>query len=464
MKLYQRRTTTTTKTTTTTNNKKNTNAIDIENNNNDEQIILINKKNSLNEIRRRRRRRRYLNKFILGTIVLTAIILLTEILLYYSITPPRKHNSNGNNNNRLLYLRSVFLSPIKTFHARFLDSRPTKLKEFHLSAFIKERGSNIGSGSSSSSSSSNGFVINLKRDVERLESFIRYNTKNIKNKVPTIQRFPAHEWLLSSSLSSSSSSSLKNNNITNSDADTNVILRVQQYWEENYPWIKLSVQRKRYGDAACSLSHILLWKEQLLLLNSKNDYIFVFEDDVRFTKPFFDSNFTIYAPDTADMVLLSPRSASKLVNVPFYNNNNNNNNNRRMIMKSSKNKNSLLFETITAPTTTTTTTTTVAATRAIGGSGSYGYIITKQGYVFSKIYYAAIHKNGSLTIHIMYMYSATKVLKYLKTCHEPIDICFFQMYNLIIYLSIGDSSTTFVRHANGKSTRLNSNKQTITKK
>jgi hypothetical protein len=144
----------------------------------------------------------------------------------------------------------------RTFQARYLDThRPQGLKTFHLTK-------------------DTAFVVNLDRDKDRLHRNPSF-----------IQRFGAHQWM-------------------NDNTLENPGVQIQQQWGAKYPWIKIASDRGKPGDAACSLSHILLWKEKLLGVDSQ-DYIFIFEDDIRMTEP-LRSQHILQAPDVADIVSLMP--------------------------------------------------------------------------------------------------------------------------------------------------------------
>eukprot|EP00980_Cylindrotheca_fusiformis_P017000 scaffold5177_cov103-Cylindrotheca_fusiformis.AAC.2 len=229
------------------------------------------------------------------------------------------------------YWRAKIHNPFRTFHAMYIEKhRPQSLKTFHLT-------------------NTTGFVLNLDRDKDRLAVFRKRNPS-------FIQRFPAHQW-------------------TTTDPEK---VKLQQYWGTKFPWIKIAGEMGKPGDAACSLSHLLLWKEKLLDNVNGQDYIFVFEDDIRIKKPSLRTNkHIVQAPDVADIVFLMS-SATKLVRVPWKERNSDDD-------KTSWN----------------------VSNRVIGGYGAFGYIITRQG--------------------------AEKMMKFLATYREPIDLSFFGSTSVHVY-------------------------------
>ena len=92
--------------------------------------------------------------------------------------------------------------------------------------------------------------------------------------MPFIQRFSAHQWMEDD-----------DGGVTNIARNSMQKARIQEEWEGKYPFIKTSAKNQKYGDAACTLSHLLLWKEKLID-DARLDYIFVFEEDVRIVDPF----------------------------------------------------------------------------------------------------------------------------------------------------------------------------------
>jgi GR25 family glycosyltransferase involved in LPS biosynthesis len=250
------------------------------------------------------------------------------------------------------YRRAKIFNPFRTFQARYLDThRPQGLKTFHLT-------------------NETAFVVNLDRDKDRLRDFRHRNPS-------FIQRFGAHQW-------------------TKNNTSENPGVQIQQQWGAKYPWIKIASDRGNPGDAACSLSHILLWKEKLLGVDGQ-DYIFIFEDDIRMTEP-LRSQHILQAPDVADIVFLMP-SAMKRVLVPW----------KEMNPDNSWN----------------------ISKRVIGGFGTFGYLITRQG--------------------------AIKMMDFLATCREPIDLAFFGSSSVQVYLP---ESWPLVRHSpnpNAESSRLQIN-------
>lgn len=227
------------------------------------------------------------------------------------------------------YYRPIVLNPIRTFWSRFLDNhRPQKVITFHMNQ-------------------ESAFVINLDQDTQRLKTFMA------RNKNPPVSRFPAYKW-----------------HVRPENEDEK---EIQYYWAMKYPYIKYAAKIGKYGDAACSLSHVSLWQEKLLDEKGR-DYIFVFEDDARLLPP-LTSNFIVKAPDVADIVLL-PKTASKIVSIPW---------------EGSDNPNP-----------------SITSTRAIGGYSTMGYVITKNG--------------------------AEKMLKALHSSQEPIDLAFYEASNVRVYL------------------------------
>lgn len=196
------------------------------------------------------------------------------------------------------YWRAALFNPVRTLQARYWDDKPQQIKTFSLTY-------------------QNAFVLNMDRDHKRLQQFRSKNRK-------VIQRVAAHEWITLDKKSSYNQTL------------SNATIQQQHYWELHYPWIQVVSRIGKVGDAACSLSHASLWKEKLL--DTGQDYLFVFEDDAILTK-FFARNHIMKAPDNADIVLLT-EGATKRVAIPFQS---------------------------------------ATVTRVIGGWGASGYLITRQG-------------------------------------------------------------------------------------
>lgn len=256
------------------------------------------------------------------------------------------------------YWRAMIFNPIRYVHAKYLDPvRPASVRHFAMTQ-------------------STAFVINLDRSSQRMKQFWWVNSAG--GVAPMIQRFPAHEW-------------------TTSINDTETI-RIQEYWQQQYPFLKISARKGNYGDAGCSLSHLLLWKETLL--DGNQEYIFVFEDDAQLLNPLRQSSVGngsyphIDAPDVADIIFLA-HPASKRVNVTW-------------------------------------TGSEEPATRLLGGFGTWGYIMTREG--------------------------AQKMLACLQTSRKPVDLSFFAAAPMRIYLPISSQFPT-VLHNQMPSTRLGLNKK-----
>eukprot|EP00980_Cylindrotheca_fusiformis_P016468 scaffold4905_cov98-Cylindrotheca_fusiformis.AAC.3 len=140
-------------------------------------------------------------------------------------------------------------------------------------------------------------------------------------------------------------------------------------------------------------------KEKLLDVDGQ-DYVFIFEDDIRITEP-LRSKLVLQAPDVADIVFLMP-SAMKRVMVPWKEMNDD-----HKTWNISK--------------------------RVIGGFGTFGYLITRLG--------------------------AEKMMKFLTTCREPIDLAFFGSTSVQVYIP---ERWPLVRHdpnPNAESSRLEINQQ-----
>jgi len=314
------------------------------------------------------------------------------------------------------------------------------------------------------------YYINMDRSKDRMKMFIEMNKDddddgNDGGEI-NIQRFSAHEWVVDTADDDGGSS---NNTTKASSRDHAARLSLQQEWEDRYPFLRLSSRRKKYGDAGCSLSHLLLWQEKLIDNHDRNDdnynnrnddddqiddqhrnpYLFVFEDDALLLEPLRrrrrvrhnnrqknndnnnnnDNNYypVISAPDEADIVFLVG-TAMKLVDVPW----------RRWRrprrwrggegnISSSSEQQQQEEEQTEQP-----------AVRVIGGYGALGYIITRNG--------------------------AIKMMEYLRTSKEPVDLSFFEApSSLKVFLPIVSSQWPAVRHrpvgGSSRSARINLNQR-----
>jgi GR25 family glycosyltransferase involved in LPS biosynthesis len=267
------------------------------------------------------------------------------------------------------FLKAKIFNPLRYLQITYFESRP---RRENLRTFVM--------------SSDTAYVVNLDRDKQRMRNF------HSKNKNSTAQRFSAHEYEWASSSTHGNTTTTSRQSLDN--------LLIQQEWEAKYPFLRESSKSGNYGDAGCSLSHLLLIKEKLLE-NSHQDYLFVFEDDAIISNPLLLTK-TLQAPSEADMVLLT-HSATKRVRIPWENGN--------------------------TTTTTTTPKEAFAATRVIGGFGTLGYIISRKG--------------------------AEKVFDYLSQSRDPIDITLFALSSLRVYLPVDHWPA--VRHTHGPSTRLHRN-------
>lgn len=260
------------------------------------------------------------------------------------------------------HLRAKVFNPLRYFHAAFVDQRPRR----EARSFALRDG--------------NAFVINLDGDNDLMNVFSLTN----EPAMPFIKRFPAHKWIDGGAVTST-------HNMQK--------IQIQKEWEKKYPFIKTSARNQKHGDAACTLSHLLLWKEKLI--DAHVEYIFVFEDDVKIIDPFLHSQ-TIQAPDVADIVFLAP-SALKQVYVPWQ----------------QADRNDILQQTD------------EFATRVIGGWGTQGYIITRNG--------------------------AIKMIKHMEKSRDPIDIALFEAASVRIYLPASTSQWPAVLHTKGGSSRIGTN-------
>lgn len=274
------------------------------------------------------------------------------------------------------YWRALIFNPLRYFHAKYMDSdRPKAIRQF---VMTPER----------------AFFLNMDRSEQRKHDFFRMNQED-DGGATMVQRFSAHEWIGEEDNDSSSSS-------------RNEKRRLQEYWEDRYPFLKMSSQNRNYGDAGCSLAHLLLWQEKLID-DPHQDYLFVFEDDVRLLRPLRQNSRRksstrddekntypiIQAPDVADIVFLIDY-ALKRVDVPW---------------ESSTDEH---------------------AVRVIGGFGAQGYIITRAG--------------------------ALKMIDWLQTSRKPLDLSFFAASSMKVYLPIS-SQWPAVQHVPKGSARLGLNEK-----
>ena len=254
------------------------------------------------------------------------------------------------------YWRALIFNPLRYFHAKYLDpDRPKAIRQF---VMTPER----------------AFFLNMDRSQQRKSDFRKMN-QDAKGRL-IIERFSAHEWIGDS-------------NPSRNTEDGAAKLKIQKYWEDRYPFLKNAARKKDYGDAGCSIAHLLLWQEKLI--DANQDYLFVFEDDVRLLQPLRHSSSKnnsaivypiIEAPDVADIVLLV-NFAMKRVDVPW--------------------------EASTEP-----------AVRVLGGFGTMGYIVTRVG--------------------------ALKMIEWLQTSRYPLDLSFFAASSMKVYLPISSQWPT-VKHA-----------------
>jgi GR25 family glycosyltransferase involved in LPS biosynthesis len=254
------------------------------------------------------------------------------------------------------YLRAKVFNPLRYLHAAYVDQKPKwdKVRTFVMT-------------------NETAFVINLESNTQRMTRFV---SQNKPSSVEIIQRFSAHEWISSSS----SSSSTYGRTTTTTPDEALQKIQLQRQWANNYPFLKISAGHRKFGDAACSLSHLLMWQEKLI--DAQKDYIFVFEDDATLLEPLRSSH-TIQAPDVVDVVFLAA-SAVKRVAVAW---------------EQGGDWNDAAEKKEPEP-----------ATRVIGGYGALGYIITRQG--------------------------ATKMLEFLKRSRALMDVSLFKSASLRIYLPL----------------------------
>lgn len=181
------------------------------------------------------------------------------------------------------FLEAALFMPLRTLQVRYLDDKPQGLRTFRMTH-------------------NNSFVINLANDTKRLARF------QSTNRMPIVRRFEASAWA----------------------GDANV--------EKHYPFLRRSAQRRQYGDAGSTLSHIRLM-EHLVAQNDEDAFVFGFEDDIRILKP-LKSSLQVQAPADADVVFLG-KPATKTVRVPWFEN--------------------------------------ATAVRVIQGYGAFGYVVTTRG-------------------------------------------------------------------------------------
>jgi hypothetical protein len=255
------------------------------------------------------------------------------------------------------YLRAKVYNPLRYIQVSFFDPRPSKIRSYVMT-------------------NTTAFFINLDKDEKRREAFLSRN----QDVAAYTQRYRAHEWVKSRTLKPQSDSLER--------------FELQNKWKGKYQYLQLSSNQGKFGDAACSLSHILLWGD--MLITNNYEYIYVFEDDALVLEP-LRSHHSIQAPDLADVVFLSS-GAIKRVDVPWQGVNQN--------LPGSY------------------------AVRVIGGFGAYGYIITQKG--------------------------AKKLLDCFQRSRDPIDLTFFSCTSLHVYLPISGEWPT-VGHGGFTSTRLGLN-------
>eukprot|EP00978_Attheya_sp_CCMP212_P048587 scaffold546872_cov63-Attheya_sp.AAC.1 len=85
-----------------------------------------------------------------------------------------------------------------------------------------------------------------------------------------------------------------------------------QQWMNRFPSVRHLVSQGHYGTAGVSISHLRLLEA---LIQSTNDYMFVFEDDARLERDFLRHG-EVMAPADADLVFLM-NSDMKTVHVPW---------------------------------------------------------------------------------------------------------------------------------------------------
>lgn len=334
-----------------------------------------------------------MKKFLRNIILLFAsgTVVVAVIQLVYHDSPYAAYKA-----------REKLLHPFRYLHARYIDRRPK-----------------WGQSKSFAIRDGNAFVINLNTDTARMQHFQAMNNPVMNE----IRRFPAHQWTTRTKIhnNNNNKNGKKDNDMKGNTGDTEEDeehrMNVQKLWASKYPFLGHSMKHEKYGDAACSLSHILLWKEQLLdaPTSDNKDYIFVFEDDAQILEPLLLKR-TIQAPDIADVIFLM-ESATKRVAVPW------DRSSEGMIAVEDASSTVLLSTMMNAN-----------ATRVLGGYGAWGYIITREG--------------------------AQKMISYLEHSMTHVDLSFTAAPNVRVYLPDQDGQWPAVFHTlpgNDNSSRLGVN-------
>jgi GR25 family glycosyltransferase involved in LPS biosynthesis len=309
------------------------------------------------------------------------------------------------------FTRAKIFNPIRYLQVRYWDrqSHPcyTNIRNYTI----------IGNNESSSSS----YVINMDRDAQRMERFFQRNGRQSKQ---YIQRYSAYEWIVPSTTTAT----------TTKQSSQDFLLRQQQQeqWKQKYPFVKLAVEQRRYGDAGCFMSHLLLIQEKLITQNTADtEYICIFEDDVAIQQQQQRQQelLTVLAPGEADIIFLSPQSATKRIVVPWKDCEYNYSAVRHQHGPKSKETTTDNHYTNDGESWRSYPPPGHSAVRAIGGFGAIGYIVTLKG--------------------------AKKIIEIATQTKDPLDISFFSYPTLQVYLPL--EQYDLVVHMGTYSTRRNIN-------
>jgi hypothetical protein len=348
-----------------------------------------------------RRRKIGLTVSIVSAIVVFYTALNAQRIIYeISIAERRVDNP---------FTRAKVFNPLRYLQVKYFDPKPSRnnIKNYRI---IPAWGNTTMTTTSSSSS----FVINMDRDQQRINKFYQRNGMGAKR---YIQRYSAYEWMKATTTTGSKDAKKQ---------------QQQEQYQQQYPFVKHAIREGKYGDAGCFLSHILLIQEKLGDTqqsgnkdNSSLDYISIFEDDVdiMYTNKNDDGGLSVLAPGEADIIFLSPQSATKRIIVPWND----------VVGRQQKQPatNSALRHREDTKTNDWRKDPPPGypAVRVIGGYGAIGYIVTRKG--------------------------AQKILDVATRTNEPLDLSFFTYSSLHVYLPLEQYNT--VVHVGTASTRRNIN-------
>lgn len=186
------------------------------------------------------------------------LLILFFVNLPRFIVPIEKCIHNIEKRVQSPHARAKIFNPYRTFKIQYYSKeQPQTLKNF---------------------TTEHVFVVNMDKDVKRMEQF------KWKNRKLNFTRVSGYEW--------------------NKDDEQHHVM-----FQKQFPSVKKAIRNGRLGDAGCFLSHVLLIERELVA-KPQRQHILVLEDDVQVLQ----TALHVMAPQDADMVFLA-KTATKLVEV-----------------------------------------------------------------------------------------------------------------------------------------------------